>query len=137
MKLQKINNLEELEIFNDSGVEEEINPPESLKSDNLDLDVETITLESGREALKFISPITDKEIIILFPTTLDLLNIERTIVKKHKDAGNFEQLLVSLSKLIVKYGDSQGENVVSFYKLSTFSPKEISIMGEVCANFFR
>jgi hypothetical protein len=98
------------------------------------LDVRT---PSGRDAIAFTSPISDKEIIILKPSTRDMINIERDMKKNHKDGGNFESAVVMIVHLLVGYGDKKGEKIVTFNRVvDAFQLEEVMLITSVLTECF-
>jgi hypothetical protein len=99
--------------------------------------VDEVLTPSGKEAISFISPITQYEIIILKPSTRDMINIERDMKKYHKDGGNFENAVVMITHLLVGYGDKRGEKIYSFNKvIDTFKLEEVMLITSILTEVF-
>ena len=112
--------------------------PEIIGQKEIDnVTVLDVMTPSGREAISFTSPITDKEIIILKPSTRDMINIERDMKKNHKDGGNFESAVVMIVHLLVGYGDKKGEKIVNFNRVvDTFRLEEVMLITSVLTECF-
>ncbi|AND75498.1 hypothetical protein [Nostoc phage N1] len=118
--------------------DQQLEVTDTQQSKLIDLTVNEVVTPGGREAIAFVSPISGKNVVVLKPTTPDLIAIERTINKKHRDAGQFEQSIVYLSFLICEYGDKKGMKILSFENiLNTFEPNEILGINGIANEFFR
>jgi hypothetical protein len=99
--------------------------------------VKEVKLPNGRSAIEFISPISGVDVIIAKPTALDIISIEDETIHKHRQAGQFKQSVITLSKLIVGYGDRRGENVMSYNQVLRLELNEILTINKVLNDFFR
>ncbi len=99
--------------------------------------IKEVKLPNGRNAIEFISPITGMDVIIVKPTALDIISIEDETINKHRNAGQFKQSVITLSKLIVGYGEKRGEAVLSYNQVCRLELNEILAINKILNEFFR
>jgi hypothetical protein len=91
---------------------------------------------SGNECIIF--NLTDgTEISMIRPNTLMLLDIDREIARKHKGAGDIKRALIMTARMVVKFGDEVGENIVKYSDLTTLSLQDWGLIQAASSIFFR
>ncbi|AND75586.1 hypothetical protein [Nostoc phage A1] len=142
MKIQPVNEPVNFKMPDDVP-EEAIQEQKSVAKDKSDVSestgviVEEVVTPSGKDAIAFESPVTGVRVVVLVPDTLEILAIEREIVKKHRESGAFEQSIVFLSHLIVEYGDKKGHRIFTFENLLKLSRRELTAINMIATEFFR
>jgi hypothetical protein len=91
---------------------------------------------SGNECIIF-NISGDIEVSMIRPNTLMLLDIDREIARKHKGAGDIKRALIMTARMIVKFGDKVGENIVKYSDLTSLSLQDWGLVQAASSIFFR
>jgi hypothetical protein len=121
----------------EEAIKEQTTVTKNVNTSDTGVTVEEVLTPSGKEAISFVSPVSELKVTLIVPGTQEILNIERDIVRNHTNSGTFEQSIVFLSHLIVEYGDRKGEKLFNFDKLKQFNRKELMVINMIANEFFR
>lgn len=116
---------------------------EDIRELNESFSVGEVTLEhditstpSGNEAIVF--NLSDgREVTMIRPNGLHMLEVEREINKKYKNSGELRNMVVLIARLIVKYGEVEGEKCISSHDLLQLSLQDWGLIVAASSIFFR